>query len=87
MRNFLPFDLDSVTLFEELEEHFVFIGVTEHFQTSVDKLAILLQKRRVTARVTKKIERDELVDEKLRDKFVETFKKEYRLYNWAREFS
>jgi hypothetical protein len=70
---------------EILEERFIYIGITEDIQTSVDRLADKLGRAQSSIPVKNISEYSEEIPQGARDKFMEENPLEYAIYNYARE--
>jgi hypothetical protein len=80
-----PFALTLSNYRDLLERYFVYIGVSEDLQTSVDRLAERLGFRSVRVPVKNVAERTEEVPQGARDRFIEANPVEWAVYNFARE--
>lgn len=79
-----PDDICEDSIPEYIEERFVFIGVMEDYQKSLDVLADILEKPRFEIPVYNKTERDPYVlDEDLVSRFKEAFGFDYKVYDYA----
>jgi hypothetical protein len=82
-----PDDVDKNTVAEYIESRFVFIGVMEEYQKSLDILAEILNKPRFEIPAYNKTVRDpHTLDDDLADEFKKVFDLDYRFYNYARQY-
>lgn len=84
MLDFLPRDLNATNFQNVLEETFIYIGITEDLDTSVNHLAKRLGFPQTQVERLNKSRRDEELPDRLRDKFIEENKLEYSIYNYAK---
>jgi hypothetical protein len=82
-----PDDVDKLTVADYIESRFVFIGVMEEYQKSLDILAEILNRPRFEIPAYNKTERDpHALDDDLVDEFKKVFDLDYRFYNYARQY-
>jgi len=74
--------------YKEILDRYFFIGITERMQDSMDKLAEILNKRKIQMHIANKTERDSQMSI-LTDDFIEKFKKknelDYMIYDYCVE--
>ena len=83
--NHLPQNITLDNFEEKLSQQFVYIGVFEDLQTSIDNLGKILGKPRFELPRTNVSTYDEVVPEYLRDKFYHDYPLLKRIYNFALE--
>ena len=74
--------------YKEVLERYFFIGITEHIQLSLDKLAVLLNKRKVKLPVLNRSQRDSQISSLppgMINRFKEANELDYRIYNYCLE--
>lgn len=74
--------------YKEVLDRYLFIGITEHLQKSFDKLAGIVNKRKLTIPVLNKTQRDSqlsILTEKYVDEFKEKYYLDYKIYNYCKE--
>jgi hypothetical protein len=76
----LPERAASQSIEEFVRSTFLFVGVIEHYQTSIDKLADLLKKPRVDVPHTNQSTRDEVIPN-LRRQFRSVYTQEYEFFD------
>jgi hypothetical protein len=70
---------------EFLENKFIFIGIMEDYQNSLNKLALLLNKKTISVPTYNKTERDSYeLDETLIQEFKNKFELDYKIYEYAK---
>jgi|GEM_PF-366319 len=82
---FLPRDLDGQNYRQVFEERFVWIGVLECLQASIDQLADTLGRPRLRVPHLNTAPRDEEISPSTRDLFIRNNHLEFEIYNLARE--
>ncbi len=80
---YMPFNITIENYEEILEKYFVYIGIQEDLQTSVDIMAKHLDYPAVTIGHVNVSNRDEIVSEELKEEFKNRCKLEYAIYNYA----
>jgi len=81
--NLLPYEGTPDTYEEMFEKYFVYVGITEDLQTSVDMLA---QRLGFTSRPIKRLNtsvHDEEVTAEMREEFIHTHPLSFAIYNYA----
>src|SRR5205814_1325716 len=81
--NFFPYEVTLDNYEEMFEQHFVYVGITEDLQTSVDVLAQRLGFASVAVERLNTSVHDEEVTEEMRAEFVRTHLLEYAIYEYA----
>lgn len=84
---FLPFDLTMENFRERLEQRFVHVGVMEHFQESVNRLAERLGKKPVVVPELNQSPRESEPSAAAVQAFKERCALEYAIYDWALELN
>jgi len=87
MMQLLPEQLTETNYQAFIENHFVFIGVLEDYQRSIDILADRLNKPRVKVEVLNKSPYDETIadEENARKRFREKHSLEYKIYDLVKD--
>ena len=80
---FMPYEMTMDNYEEILEKHFVYVGIAEDLQTSVDVLANKLGFLSVEVERRNIAERDEEVSEEVKQEFINNNQLEYAIYEWA----
>lgn len=80
-----PFELTMENHRELLDEHFVYVGVTDDMQASVDRLAEKLGFPTVEVPVVNVSKRKEPIPEGARERFIEANPVEWAVYQYALE--
>lgn len=80
---FFPIKLTEENWQEHIEKHFIWVGVTEHLQESLDIIADKLGKKPVKVPVVNTSPWDEEVTQDMRDEFRAKHELEYRIYEYA----
>ncbi len=83
-RNHFPWPVDEHNYKDVLEEHFVHIGVTDALQDSVRIFARKLGKPVIDVPVINTSRRDETPSAQVVERFRDTFRLEYLIYEYAR---
>jgi sulfotransferase famil protein len=81
--NFLPYEVTLDNYAEMFDKHFVYVGITEDLQTSVDMLARRLGFSSVVVGRLNTSVHDEEVTAKLREEFIKSHPLEYAIYEYA----
>jgi len=81
--HFLPYKMTLDNYEEMFEQYFVYVGITEDLQTSVDALAKKLGFASVTVERLNTSVHDEEVTQGLREEFISNHPLEYAIYNYA----
>lgn len=80
---YLPCDEDN---YKEVLDRYFFIGITEHMQSSFDKLAEILNKRKMKVPFSNKSEKDSQISI-LSKEYIKSFKKknklDYKIYKYC----
>jgi len=79
----MPCDITMNNFREVIEEKFVYVGIVEDIQTSVDCLADKLGKPRVSIGHDNISERNEYVPEDLKEEFIRRHPVEYAMYEYV----
>lgn len=79
----MPYEMTIDDYEEILEKHFVYVGIPEDLQTSVDALADKLGFPSVKVDRLNISERNEKVSEELKEDFISNNPLEYAIYHWA----
>ncbi len=85
--HYFPQSLSFHTWREHIEKHFVWIGVTEMLQESLDIMARRLGKDPVEVPVTNVTPRDQEATDEMRRMFRQAFPLEYEIYDFAVELN
>ena len=85
MFSHFPQDLTLANYREKLASQFVYIGVFEDLQTSIDRLALALNQSTMTLPVSNASEYDETVPEDLREQFYFDYPLPKKIYDFAVE--
>ena len=80
---FMPYEITIDNYEEIFEKHFVYVGITEDLQASVDVLAGKLGFPSVKAVRLNISERNEKVSEEIKEEFISNNQLEYAIYHWA----
>ncbi len=80
---FFPIELTLENWRKHIEEHFIWIGVTEYLQDSLDILAEKLGKPRVQVPFINVSPRNEEVTDEMREEFRDRHQLEYEVYEFA----
>ncbi len=80
---FLPGAPDIEAVQRAMTERFVFVGITENYERSLDALAAMLGKKKTTARFVNRTSRPAQDFERWRADHVAAFPEEYALYDTA----
>jgi hypothetical protein len=81
--NYMPFELTMDNYEEILEKYFVYIGIVEDYQTSINLLADKLGFPHVKVNKTNTSPRNEKVSEEVKEEFIKKHPLEYAIYNFA----
>jgi len=82
-----PDNLDESSIVEYFESRFIFLGVMEEYQKSLDILAGILDKPKFEIPAYNVTERDSHdLDEDLISRFREAFKLDYLIYDYAKKY-
>ncbi|MBN1917245.1 MAG: sulfotransferase family 2 domain-containing protein [Verrucomicrobia bacterium] len=84
---YLPWEMTLENFKRLIDEHFVFVGITEKMQESVDALADRLGKPRVELERRNVTPRDDGASPEAIARFKERHQLEYALYNYALELN
>jgi hypothetical protein len=82
--SFLPREINEGNFQEVLERKFIYIGITENLETSVNHMARCLGYPSVTVGHLNKSVRDEELPPHLEEKFFQDNKLEYQIYNYVK---
>ena len=85
MFSHLPQDITLANYREKLTSQFVYIGVFEDMQNSIDRLAVALDQSTMTLPVSNASNYDETVPEELREKFYFDYPLPKKIYDFAVE--
>lgn len=80
---FFPMELTLDNWCEHIEEHFIWVGVTEHLQDSLDIIADKLGKPRRRVPVINTSPRSEEATDQMRQEFRDRHQLEYEVYEYA----
>jgi hypothetical protein len=81
--NYMPYEITMDNYEEIFEKHFVYVGIAEYLQASVDVLADKLGFPSVEVERRNIAERDEEVSEEVKQEFINNNQLEYAIYEWA----
>ena len=81
--DYMPYEMTMGNCQEILEKHFVYIGITEDIQTSVNMLASKLGFPQVEIDHQNISERYQEIEEGLKEEFIKKHPLEYAIYNYA----
>jgi hypothetical protein len=85
LTNFLPYEVTLDNYEEMFEKYFIYVGITEDLQTSVEVLAQRLGFPSVPAGRLNTSVHDEEIMKELREEFIKNHPLEYAIYNYALE--
>ena len=85
MFSHLPQNLTLANYRQQLESQFIYIGVYEDLQTSIDQLATVLDKPTMQLPVSNASEYDENVPNHLREQFYRDYPLPKKIYDFALE--
>lgn len=80
---FMPYELNKKNFIEILEKYFIYIGIVEDIQTSIDHLAEKLNFPSIKVERLNIAERNEELCEGLKREFLKNNQLEYAIYNYA----
>src|SRR6185295_11770414 len=83
LMKFLPYEVTLDNYEEMFEQYFVYVGITEDLQTSVDVLARRLGFTSVSIERLNTSMHDEEVTEEMRQEFIQNHPLAYAIYNYA----
>lgn len=81
----LPQDLTLANYQQQLESRFVYIGVYEDLQASMDQLALVLEKPSIVLPLSNASEYDENIPNDMRDQFYHDYPLPKKIYDFAVE--
>ena len=81
--DFLPYEVTLENYAEMFDKYFVYVGITEDLQTSVNELARRLGFPSVPLRRLNISVHDEEVTEEMREEFIKSHPLEYAIYNYT----
>ena len=82
--DFMPQELTIDNFEKILEKQFLYIGISEQLQKSVDLLANILNFKSLEVSVSNKSQKDEEISVEMREAFERSNPLEYAIYNYAR---
>ena len=83
MLDFMPCEVTEHNFKEVINEFFVYIGIVEEIQTSVNVLAKKLDFKSIKIEHLNNSSRDEIFPEDLEKRFITNNRLEYLIYNYA----